>query len=129
MSDSWLEDFLFPEKRPQAKGYFQESWDYVHKELRKPHMTLRLLHKEYCQRAKEQQVLPYAYRTYCEHYRNFARKYKVTMPLKHKPGKTVEVDWVRSTLKLINRETGGNLKFIFLWLHCHLVNIVMLKVF
>src|SRR5699024_12669690 len=47
MSDHWLEDFLFPEKRPQARGYFQENWNYVHKELGKPHMTLRLLHKEY----------------------------------------------------------------------------------
>jgi len=25
MSDHWLEDFLFPEKCPQAKGYFQDN--------------------------------------------------------------------------------------------------------
>ena len=25
MSDRWLEDYLFPEKRPQVKGYFQED--------------------------------------------------------------------------------------------------------
>src|SRR5699024_3464163 len=114
MTDNWLEDFLFPEKRPQARGYLQESWDYVHKELAKRHMTLRLLHKEYCQRAKEQQVLPYAYRTYCEHYRNYADKYKVTMPLKHKPGESIEVDWAGTTLKLIDRETGEDIKvYIF----------------
>ena len=53
MTNPWLEEFLFPEKRPQAKGYFQEDWDYVHKELGKPHMTLKLLHKEYTLRAKE----------------------------------------------------------------------------
>ena len=47
MTDYWLADYLFPEKRPQAKGYFQEDWDYVHKELGKAHMTLKLLHKEY----------------------------------------------------------------------------------
>src|SRR5690625_2844414 len=114
MSDHWLEDFLFPEKRPQARGYFQENWNYVHKELGKPHMTLRLLHKEYSQRAKEQQVLPYAYRTYCEHYQNYAGKYKVTMPLKHKPGESIEVDWAGSTLKLIDRTTGEDIKvYIF----------------
>lgn len=88
MSDHWLEDFLFPEKRPQAKGYYQEDWDYVHKELGKPHMTLSLLHREYSQRANEQQVIPYAYRTYCEHYQSYPGKYKVTMPLKHKPGES-----------------------------------------
>ena len=114
MTDHWLEDFLFPEKRPQARGYFQENWNYVHKELGKPHMTLRLLHKEYSQRAKEQQVLPYAYRTYCEHYQNYAGKYKVTMPLKHKPGESIEVDWAGSTLKLIDRTTGEDIKvYIF----------------
>lgn len=30
MTDQWLEEFLFPEKLPQAKGYFTENWDYVH---------------------------------------------------------------------------------------------------
>ncbi|MEI3615003.1 IS21 family transposase [Pseudogracilibacillus sp. SO30301A] len=110
MSDHWLEDFLFPEKRPQAKGYFQEDWDYVHKELGKPHMTLSLLHREYSQRAKEQQAIPYAYRTYCEHYQSYAGKYKVTMPLKHKPGESIEVDWAGTTLKLIDRTTGEDIK-------------------
>jgi len=110
MSDHWLEDFLFPEKRPQAKGYFQEDWDYVHKELSKPHMTLSLLHREYSQRANEQQVISYAYRTYCEHYQSYAGKYKVTMPLKHKRGESIEVDWAGTTLKLIDRTTGEDIK-------------------
>ena len=82
MTKPWLEEFLFPEKRPQAKGYFQEDWDYVHKELGKPHMTLKLLHKEYSLRTKENKGIPYAYRTYCEHYQDYAGKYKVTMRLK-----------------------------------------------
>ena len=79
LTNPWLEEFLFPEKRPQAKGYFQEDWDYVHKELGKPHMTLKLLHKEYSLRAKENKGIPYAYRTYCEHYQDYAGKYKVTI--------------------------------------------------
>ena len=53
MTDHWLEEYLFPEKRPQAKGYFQEDWNYVHRELGKSYMTLKLLHKEYSLRAKE----------------------------------------------------------------------------
>src|SRR5690625_1379966 len=109
MSNHWLEDFLFPEKRPQAKGYFQEDWDYVHKELSKPHMTLNLLHREYSQRANEQQVISYAYRTYCEHYQSYAGKYKVTMPLKHIPGESIEVDWAGTPLKLIDCTTGEDI--------------------
>src|SRR5690625_6339763 len=88
MSDHWLDDFLFPEKRPQAKGYFQEDWDYVHKELSKPHMTLSLLHREYSQRANEQQVISYAYRTYYEHYQSYAGKYKVIMNLQYNSRET-----------------------------------------
>ena len=114
MTNPWLEEFLFPEKRPQAKGYFQEDWDYVHKELGKPHMTLKLLHKEYSLRAKENKGIPYAYRTYCEHYQDYAGKYKVTMPLKHKPGQSIETDWAGATLKLVDRVTGEDIKvYIF----------------
>ena len=60
MTDYWLEEFLFPEKSPQAKGYFQEDWDYVHKELSKSYMTLNtalgIVHQcgtfVHCMRAK-----------------------------------------------------------------------------
>ena len=114
MTNQWLEEFLFPEKLPQAKGYFTEDWDYVHKELGKKHMTLSLLHKEYSQRAEAHQALPYAYRTYCRHYNQYAQKYKVTMPIKRKPGESMEVDWAGSTLKLIDRTTGEVIKvYIF----------------
>lgn len=114
MTNRWLEEFLFPEKRPQEKGYFQEDWERVHKELSKSHMTLTLLHKEYSQRAKEKQAIPYAYRTYCDHYGQYAGKYKVTMPLKHKPGAEIEVDWAGSTLKLKDRTNGEAIKvYIF----------------
>lgn len=110
MTDQWLEEFLFPEKLPESKGYMTEDWEYVHKELGKKHMTLSLLHKEYCQKAEAQQSIPYAYRTYCRHYNQYAHKYKVTMPIKRKPGESMEVDWAGSTLKLIDRTTGEDIK-------------------
>jgi len=31
-------------------------------------MTLSLVHREYSHRANEEQGIPYAYQTYCEHY-------------------------------------------------------------
>lgn len=81
MTNEWLEEFLFPEKRPQAK---------------------------------ENNSIPYAYRTYCEHYRRYAGKYKVTMPLKHKPGESMEVDWAGGTLNLSDKINGEDIKvYIF----------------
>jgi len=32
------------------------------------------------------------------------------MPLKHKPGESIEVDWAGATLKLIDRTTGEDIK-------------------
>lgn len=110
MTDVWLEGFLFPEKLPQAKGFFPEDWEYVHLELGKKHVTLQLLHKEYCQKADIQNAIPYAYRTYCRHYNQYAHKYKVTLPIKRKPGEILETDWAGANLKLIDRITGEDIK-------------------
>ena len=52
MTDYWLENYLFPSKKPSSKGYLEEDWFYVHKELLKKNMTLRLLHREYELKAK-----------------------------------------------------------------------------
>ena len=47
MTNSWLEDYLFPEKSANQRGYYDPDWDYIHKELLKKNVTLKLLHKEY----------------------------------------------------------------------------------
>ena len=95
MTDYSLEEMLFPEKTPTVKGYFNEDWEYIHKELLKKNMTLKLLHTEYEQRARTAHKIPYAYRTYCEHYGTYAAKHKLTMPVKRKPGEIMEVDWAK----------------------------------
>ena len=46
MTNSWLEDYLFPEKTANQRGYYDPDWDYIHKELLKKNVTLKLLHKE-----------------------------------------------------------------------------------
>ena len=61
MTNQWLEVLLFPEKQAIEKGYFPDDWEKVHKELQKKNVTLSLLHYEY------------------------ARKYKLTMPIRKKP--------------------------------------------
>ncbi|MDR2977165.1 MAG: helix-turn-helix domain-containing protein, partial [Streptococcaceae bacterium] len=44
MSDRWLEEFLFPEKQAIEKGYFPPDLEWIHKELQKKNVTLKLLH-------------------------------------------------------------------------------------
>ncbi|WP_349237168.1 IS21 family transposase [Bacillus sp. REN3] len=106
MTNPWLERFLFPEKQAIEKGYFPVDWEDVHKELQKKNVTLTLLHHEYAAEAREIGKIPYAYRTFCEKYGKYARKYKLTMPIRRKPGEIMEVDWAGSTLHIIDRSTG-----------------------
>jgi hypothetical protein len=81
MTNQWLAEFLFPEKEAIAKGYFPVDWEDVHREPQKKNMTLKLLHYEYSQRARDSKKIPYAYRTFCRHYGKYANKYKLTMPI------------------------------------------------
>lgn len=106
MTNRWLEEFLFPEKQASGKGYFPVEWEKVHKELQKKNVTLALLHYEYAAEAREGGKIPYAYRTFCEQYGKYAKKYKLTMPIRRKPGEIMEVDWAGSTLHLTDRSTG-----------------------
>lgn len=106
MTNQWLEAFLFPEKQAIEKGYFPVDWEQVHKELQKKNVTLILLHHEYSTEAREGGKIPYAYRTFCEKFGKYAKKYKLTMPIRRKPGEVMEVDWAGSTLHIIDRSTG-----------------------
>ena len=114
MNNQWLEEFLFPEKQAIAKGFFPVDWEEVHRELQKKNMTLKLLHSEYEQNARDNKKIPYAYRTFCRHYGKYADKYKLTMPIRRKPGELIETDWAGDTLSIQDRSTGEKLKvYIF----------------
>lgn len=118
MNNPWLEDYLFPEKSANQRGYYDPDWDYIHKELLKKNVTLKLLHKEYEQEAKIQNKMPYAYRTFCEKYGHYGKKYNLTMPIHRKPGEILEVDWAGSTLSVKNSENGQDIKvyiFVATW--------------
>ena len=109
MNNHWLEEFLFPEKQAVEKGFFPPDWETVHKELQKKNVTLKLLHMEYDQKARDGGKIPYAYRTFAENYGKYAKKYKATMPIRRKPGEILEVDWAGSTLSINDRANGGKL--------------------
>lgn len=106
MTDPWLEDFLYPEKKQESSGRHLMDFDYLHKELAKPNVTLTLLHDEYVNEAQIAGKIPYAYRTFAEHYRDYAMKYKATMRIRRKPGELLEVDWAGTTLSVLDSDTG-----------------------
>ena len=117
MTNPWLETHLYPEKDSNQRGYYDPDWAYIHKELLKKNVTLKLLHKEYEYEARAQKKIPYAYRTFCEKYGNYGKRYKLTMPIHRKPGEILEVDWAGSTLSIRNQENGQTHK-VYIFVAC-----------
>src|SRR5690625_3023284 len=115
MTDSWLEDFLYPEKKQEASGRHLMDFEYIHQELGKANITLTLLHDEYVREAHNAQKVPYAYSKFDEHYRDYAMKDKATMRIRRKPGEILEVDWAGTTLSVIDSDTGEKRKvYVFI---------------
>lgn len=110
MTDKWLEELLFPEKTMEGSGYHPMDFDYIHKELGKKGVNLKLLHHEYEATCRSKGTIPYSYRSFLRYYRKFAQKHKATMRIKRKPGEILEVDWAGSTGVLIDRDTGEKVK-------------------
>ncbi len=63
MTDTWMEDFLYPEKKLEASGRCMIDFDYLHQELDKQYVTLTLLHEEYVRKSQEQRKLSDIHRT------------------------------------------------------------------
>jgi len=110
MNDKWIEEFLFPEKAMEASGRQPLDFEYIHKELAKPNVTLSLLHHEYEAESRMNNRIPYSYRSFVRHYSRYAQKYKATLRIHRKPGEIMEVDWAGSTAFIIDRDTGEKVK-------------------
>lgn len=80
--------------------------EYIHKELAKNGVTLRLLWSEYCEECRLSNELPLMYSQFCYHYQQFAEKKRATMHIPRKPGEQIEVDWAGQTAAIVDRDTG-----------------------
>ncbi|MCE5253338.1 MAG: IS21 family transposase [Actinomycetia bacterium] len=78
------------------------DWAEVQRELRRKHVTLRLLWEEY----KAQFPDGYQYSWYCERYREWRKRVDVVMRQEHKTGEKLFLDWAGDTLPLTDPLTG-----------------------
>jgi hypothetical protein len=94
---------LFP-KLPDASSRQipRADWAWVHTELRKKSVTLRLLWVEY----REEHPGGYGYSQFCALYRKWAKRLKPSMRLTHKAGEKVFVDYAGQTVPVVDPETG-----------------------
>ena len=103
LTDETLEDRLYPppavaskERRPRP------DWATVHRELRRPGVTLQLLWEEH--RAAHPDG--YGYSRYCELYRAWEGRLSPTMRQSHIAGERMFVDYAGTTLAVIDGLSG-----------------------
>lgn len=106
-----LEEQFFP-KEVMSKNTFQRIPDveYIHAEMKKPSVNLRLLWIEYCEQCRHNNEMPLMYSQFCNHYQKYARKHRATMHIPRKPADAIEVDWAGQTARIYDRETGEETK-------------------
>ena len=101
-----LERLLFPNKYKNACLYVEPDYQYIHRELAKPGVTLTLLWEEYRSKCYETGKTPYMSTQFGDKYRKWARVTKATMRIQHKPGDAIQVDWAGDTIPIYDSVTG-----------------------
>jgi len=104
-----LHQKLFPEE-VLIPVLVTPDFDYIHKELLKSGVTLKLLWEEYVDICRSSGKPPYMYSQYCKLYQDYVDKNKLTMHIRHKPGDKLMVDWDGTTLPLYDKLTGKSCK-------------------
>ncbi len=102
--DDWaLEARLFKQAAPMpSRSRPQPDWAEVHRELRRPGVTLLLLWNEY----KERFPSGYQYTQFCTHFRRWQRHLDVVMRQEHRAGEKLFVDFAGQHLPVMDPETG-----------------------
>lgn len=103
MTEGELERRLYPSATATMRtGAEVPDWQKVQTELRKKHVTLRLLWEEYKTCCPD----GYEYSWFCQHFRCWQKDIDVVMRQEHKLGERVFVDWAGDTIPLIDPGTG-----------------------
>jgi len=95
---------LFPEPLPThpAEKPRMPDMKYLHRELRRPGVTLMMLWEEYREREPE----GYSKTQFYHHYRSWACKLNPTMRQEHKAGEKVFVDYAGKKPEIVDPQTG-----------------------
>ena len=105
MSEDDVYRMFFPDRNQLEDMYEQPDYEYVHGELKRTGVTLKLLWQEYQDKCASLTKIPMGYTKYCRGYNKFVISNSLTNHLEHKPGIAVQVDWSGPTMEYLNPET------------------------
>ena len=117
MNDDALYQTFFPERMTSGQSYELPDYDYVHKELRRVGVTLKLLWQEYREQCLKNGTIPVGKTKFCDDYGKYVASSAITNHLEHKPGERCEVDWSGPTMSFTNPDTGESVT-VYLFVGC-----------
>ena len=142
LSDEQVYRMFYPEKHVTENMFHHPDYDYVHKELRRIGVTLKLLWQEYQAQCRSADGIPVGYAKYCAGYDSYTTANRLASHLEHKPGIITEVDWSGPAMSYVDTSTGEFIKvYLFVatlpysqysyveccldmkqdtWLYCHI---------
>jgi len=97
---------FYPDRHTVESIYHQPDYEYVHNELKRVGVTLKLLWQEYQASCAEDGVIAMGYTKFRIGYSDHTIAGKVTSHIERKPGITAEVDWGGSTMSFVDQSTG-----------------------
>jgi len=100
LTETALEAQLYGPARSGSRPVPDPLW--IHTERQCKGVTLELLHHEYL----EQHPEGYRYTQFCEHYRRWCKKRRLSMRQVHRAGEKLFVDYAGHKPKVIDRTTG-----------------------
>ena len=114
MNDTELDAALWGRERPVKRGpNAAPDFNYLYKELKRPHVTRQLLWQEY----KEENPDGCRYSWFNEQYAQWRKKLTVSMKQEHRAGEKMFVDYCGG-LAVTDRETGEKIPtelFVSVW--------------
>jgi transposase len=103
LAESALEAQLFPPREPVSRHVRPEpDWAHMHRELRRPGVTLQLLWLEYKAVHRE----GYQYSRFCDLYRAWKGALDPVLRQEHRAGEKGFVDYAGQTVPVVERESG-----------------------
>jgi len=103
LDEDRLFELLFPKSLDSSsRDIPRPDWQWIHAELRKKSVTLRLLWVEH----REDHPTGYGYSQFCALYRQWAKRLNPSMRLSHKAGEKVFVDYAGQKAPVIDPQTG-----------------------
>jgi transposase len=104
LDDETLERRLFPPPPPsKGRQLAEPDWAAIHRELKRPGVTLALLWDEY---RGQHHPDGYGYSAFCEHYRRWVGRLSPVMRQRHAAGERMFVDYSGTRMAVINPATG-----------------------